>query len=210
MNLEQQKKQARELLRAIRSGDADAFSRLQRHHARWAAFDESAVRQLVSLHDAQFVLAREQGFASWPKLKAYAEPSSRSRHTRLFVADVSLDHGPCSRLAANARFGRPGSAGTNSRMAPAVFRSERRGDSASSLHRGRCPPGLRKGARLRNLGRPDDPGEPPRLEPRHSSQRTVHGRLRRTAGRAMLPASKPCCALIRAWPASAGQMATRC
>jgi ankyrin repeat protein len=43
----------------------------------------------VSLHDAQFVLAREQGFANWPKLKAYAEPSSRSRHTRLFVADVA-------------------------------------------------------------------------------------------------------------------------
>lgn len=47
------------------------------------------MRQLISLHDAQFVLAREQGFASWPKLKAYAEPSSRSRHTRLFVADLA-------------------------------------------------------------------------------------------------------------------------
>jgi ankyrin repeat protein len=89
LNLEQQKKQARDLLRAIRSGNADAFSRLRRHHTRWAALDEGAVRQLVSLHDAQFVLAREQGFASWPKLKAYAEPSSRSRHTRLFVADVA-------------------------------------------------------------------------------------------------------------------------
>ncbi len=89
MNLEQQKKQARELLRAIRSGNAEALSRLRGHHARWAAFDESAVRQLVSLHDAQFVLAREQGFASWPKLKAYAEPSSRTRPTRLFVADVA-------------------------------------------------------------------------------------------------------------------------
>ena len=89
MNLEQQKKQARELLRAIRSGNADALSRLRRHHARWAASDESAVRQLVSLHDAQFVLAREQGFASWPKLKAYAEPSSGARPTRLFVADVA-------------------------------------------------------------------------------------------------------------------------
>ena len=31
----------------------------------------------------------KQGFASWPKLKAYAEPSSRSRYTRLFVADVA-------------------------------------------------------------------------------------------------------------------------
>src|SRR5580692_10506950 len=89
LNLEQQKKQARDFLRAIRSGNADALSRLRRHHARWADLDEGSVRQLVSLHDAQFALAREQGFASWPRLKAYAEPSSRSGHTRLFVADVA-------------------------------------------------------------------------------------------------------------------------
>jgi ankyrin repeat protein len=89
LNLEQQKKQAREFLRAIRGGNQDAISRLRRHHSRWTSVDEAIVRQLVALHDAQFVLAREQGFASWPKLKAYAEPSSRSRHTRLFVADVA-------------------------------------------------------------------------------------------------------------------------
>jgi ankyrin repeat protein len=87
LNLDQQKKQARELLRAIRAGNEDAVSRLRRHHSRWTASDEATVLQLVALHDAQFVLAREQGFASWPKLKAYAEPSSRSRYTRLFVAD---------------------------------------------------------------------------------------------------------------------------
>jgi ankyrin repeat protein len=89
LNLEQQKKQARELLRAIRAGNADAVSRLRRHHGRWATSDEATVRQLVALHDAQFVLAREQGFPSWPRLKAYAEPSSRSRPSRLFVADVA-------------------------------------------------------------------------------------------------------------------------
>jgi ankyrin repeat protein len=89
LNLEQQKKQARDLLRAIRSGDPESLSRLRRHHARWAESEPDTIRQLVSLHDAQFVLAREQGFASWPKLKAYAEPSSRSRHTRLFVPDVA-------------------------------------------------------------------------------------------------------------------------
>ena len=88
MNLEQQKKQARELLQAIRSGTAEAVVRLRRQHARWAGTDDATVRQLVALHDAQFVLAREQGFASWPKLKAYAEPSLHSRTTRLFVADV--------------------------------------------------------------------------------------------------------------------------
>jgi hypothetical protein len=89
LNLEQQKKQARELLRAIRAGNEDAISRLRRHHSRWTTVDEATIRQLAALHDAQFVLAREQGFASWPKLKAYAEPSSRSRHTRVFVADVA-------------------------------------------------------------------------------------------------------------------------
>jgi len=88
LNLEQQKKQAREFLRAIRAGNQEAISCLRRHHSRWATVDDATVRQLVALHDAQFALAREQGFASWPKLKAYAEPSSRSRHTRLFVADV--------------------------------------------------------------------------------------------------------------------------
>jgi ankyrin repeat protein len=89
LNLEQQKKQARELLRAIRAGNEDAISRLRRHHSRWTTVHEATVRQLAALHDAQFVLAREQGFASWPKLKAYVEQSSRSRHTRLFVADVA-------------------------------------------------------------------------------------------------------------------------
>ncbi|MDX1981229.1 MAG: ankyrin repeat domain-containing protein [Bryobacteraceae bacterium] len=88
MNLEQQKKQAREFLRAIRSGNPDALSRLRRHHARWAASDEGTIRLLVSLHDAQFALAREQGFASWSKLKAYADPSSRAGHTRLFETDL--------------------------------------------------------------------------------------------------------------------------
>jgi ankyrin repeat protein len=89
LNLDQQKKQARELLRAIRSGDGQAISRLRQWHSRWAATDDATVRQLVALHDTQFVLAREQGFASWPKLKAYADPLSQPRHTRLFVLDVS-------------------------------------------------------------------------------------------------------------------------
>jgi ankyrin repeat protein len=89
LNLEQQKKQARELLRAIRSGSTDALSRLRRQHSRWSAVDDASVRQLAALHDAQFVLAREQGFASWTKLKTYAEPSSHLRHTRLFVADMA-------------------------------------------------------------------------------------------------------------------------
>jgi ankyrin repeat protein len=88
LNLEQQKKQARELLRAIRAGEGDALARVRRQHRRWADLDDAGVRQDAALHDAQFVIAREQGFASWTKLKSYAEPSVHARFTRLFVVDV--------------------------------------------------------------------------------------------------------------------------
>lgn len=87
LHLEQQKNQARALLQAIRSGNAEALSRLRAIPTRWAGLDDAAVRHLASLNDTQFVLAREQGFSSWAKLKADAEPASRSGHTRLFVAD---------------------------------------------------------------------------------------------------------------------------
>ena len=88
MNLEQQKKQAREFLRAVRSGQAAALDRLRARHRRWAQTDDATVRQAMALHDAQFVIAREQGFASWTKLKAYAGGSAQGRRTRVFVADV--------------------------------------------------------------------------------------------------------------------------
>lgn len=88
MNLEQQKKQARELLRAIRVGNADALARLRGQHLRWANVDDATVRKDAALHDAQFVVAREQGFASWTKLKLYAEGAPRVRHSRIFVADM--------------------------------------------------------------------------------------------------------------------------
>jgi ankyrin repeat protein len=88
LNLEQQKKQARELLRDLRAGNSAALARLRHQHRRWTAVDDAGVRQDVALHDAQFVIAREQGFTSWTKLKTYAEPSPDVRHSRIFVADV--------------------------------------------------------------------------------------------------------------------------
>jgi ankyrin repeat protein len=88
LNLEQQKKQARELLRAIRTGSTGALARLRDRHLRWAGVDDATIRREAALHDAQFVVAREHGFASWTKLKVYAEASPLAHHTRLFVADV--------------------------------------------------------------------------------------------------------------------------
>jgi len=59
MNLEQLRKQAKELLREARARDADSLRRL-------------GGRDPI-LANAQLALAREQGYPSWPALVAAAE-----------------------------------------------------------------------------------------------------------------------------------------
>ncbi len=54
-----EKKQAKALVRACRAGDAAALARIRAHLPRKAAAG-------VSLADAEHVIARERGFASWP------------------------------------------------------------------------------------------------------------------------------------------------
>ncbi len=62
-NLDQLRKQAKDLLRGQRAGQPRALAR----------FADSGLRlgTPIRLADAQLVLAREYGFASWPKLRAY-------------------------------------------------------------------------------------------------------------------------------------------
>jgi ankyrin repeat protein len=62
-DLEQLKRQAKELLDAYRTGSPDAVAEVTAHH-------RTATPDTFALHDAQFVLARSYGFQSWPKLKA--------------------------------------------------------------------------------------------------------------------------------------------
>ena len=63
-DLEQLRRQAKELLEAFRAGEADASAEVNAHF-------RGADRARFALHDAQLVLARSYGFDSWPKLKAY-------------------------------------------------------------------------------------------------------------------------------------------
>jgi hypothetical protein len=58
-SLEQLRKQAKDLLRACRAGDAQALERLRRH---------APTASEPTLAEAQFALAREYGFESWPRL----------------------------------------------------------------------------------------------------------------------------------------------
>ncbi len=79
-DLKQLKRQAKELLRAFRSGDAAAAAEVAAHY-RGAATDAFALRH------AQLVLARSYGFDSWPKLKAYVSGVTIERLAAAVRAD---------------------------------------------------------------------------------------------------------------------------
>ena len=63
-NLEQQKKLAKDLLAAFRRGDTEALARVRA---------ELPDKKEIRLADAQYVLAREYGFASWRELTERVE-----------------------------------------------------------------------------------------------------------------------------------------
>jgi len=71
--LEQFRKQAKSLLNRQRSANAEALTRIRESHPRWGKQPEGLSTTPFTLADAQFVIAREYGFASWPKLKSHIE-----------------------------------------------------------------------------------------------------------------------------------------
>jgi ankyrin repeat protein len=95
VNLEQLRKQAKELVKAGRAGDPAALERL-------------GGREPILAH-AQLVLAREHGYASWPALVAAADASvetfvraaterHRTRAERMLAARPELEHDAWVRL----------------------------------------------------------------------------------------------------------------
>jgi ankyrin repeat protein len=66
---------AKELLAQAKAGDAAALTRFAQHHPE---FRHGAAPPLA-LNQAQLVIARENGFPSWPKLRAYVEAMDRTR-----------------------------------------------------------------------------------------------------------------------------------
>ena len=111
-NLEQQKKQARELLRAALDGEASAVDRF-RIHPRLAESSADELRaHAFSLHEAQLVLAREYGFASWVSSgRTSTTPSGCATHARSCASSrtTTIAHGDCSpswRTASRVRWRR--------------------------------------------------------------------------------------------------------
>ncbi len=77
-DLEQLKRQAKELLNGFAKGNVTAAAEINAHYDR-------ADAATFALHDAQLVVARSYGFDSWPKLKAYVDGVT----IRRFVEAVS-------------------------------------------------------------------------------------------------------------------------
>ena len=91
-NLEQLRKQAKDLLEQYRAGDAAATAEVQQ-------FEGSRDPSAFALSDAQRVLARAYGYESWPKLKAFVEGANVAR----FIQAVQTGDMPQVRMMLRAR-----------------------------------------------------------------------------------------------------------
>jgi ankyrin repeat protein len=77
-NLEQYKKQAKDLVKARKSRDPEALRRIRQYHPRLAKLSVAELQSSTfALADAQVVIAREHGFESWPKFAKHLEALNR-------------------------------------------------------------------------------------------------------------------------------------
>jgi catechol 2,3-dioxygenase-like lactoylglutathione lyase family enzyme len=105
-NLENLKKQAKQILRWLRERHHPAAAQIREHLPRFANMSDSEILAVsFKLSDAQEIVARQQGFDSWqalkaglsttpPKLKSSSSKSAPSKATivgaepQLFVTDI--------------------------------------------------------------------------------------------------------------------------
>src|SRR5262249_8299209 len=84
-------KRAKDLLRAHRSGNLDAAIRIVKYLPR-ARNDspEEVLSTPITLSEAQFIIAREAGFSSWPKMKHQLEESAAQEDVAGVVIDAAV------------------------------------------------------------------------------------------------------------------------
>lgn len=89
LNLEQQRKRAKDLRRAHRNGVLEAGVRVSRYLPRVRHFPvQKVLESPLTLAEAQFIVAREAGFASWPKMKHHIEEANE---TQADIAEALID-----------------------------------------------------------------------------------------------------------------------
>src|SRR5258708_8832589 len=78
-SLEQYKKQAKDLVKACKSGDLETVQRIKKNHPRLGKLPGAEILNTkVALADAQLVIAREYAFESWPKFAKHIEELARA------------------------------------------------------------------------------------------------------------------------------------
>jgi ankyrin repeat protein len=111
-NLEQLKRQAKDLLHAARSRDSAQLARFRILPAFAAKSPTELNATYLSLHDAQSVIAREHGFASWPALHDRVEELTLDLATATKEFIEAATNG-CSGRAERLLEMRPAIAGAN-------------------------------------------------------------------------------------------------
>src|SRR5438477_11165126 len=101
-NLDQYKKQAKELVKAAKAGDAHAFAVMRVHHPRLTHVSDDALRRKkFTLADAQLVVARWHGFESWPKFAKHIDTIATESSSRIWArAEKALVDGDIDALDA--------------------------------------------------------------------------------------------------------------
>lgn len=84
-HLEVPKREARELLDAVRAGTPAAVERVRARHPKFFATFPTGDAASFKLADAQLVIAREYGFASWPELKRRIESNGAVRELQAAI-----------------------------------------------------------------------------------------------------------------------------
>jgi ankyrin repeat protein len=85
-DLDQYKKQAKELVKAAKAGDERAFSLIREHHPRLRdASDDEVRRTRFALADAQLIVARWHGFPSWAKFAKHIETITGESSSRIWT-----------------------------------------------------------------------------------------------------------------------------
>ena len=86
-NVEQFRKQAKELLKGRKT--SDAIQRIRKFHPRLKEFTDAQL-ETFSLADAQWVIAREYAFESWPKFIKHIEEAARA-NSRVCKFELAAD-----------------------------------------------------------------------------------------------------------------------
>jgi hypothetical protein len=99
--LEQYRKQAKEFVKALESGDPGALRRIENSHPRAGRLLGADTPGALALADAQLVIAREHGFESWPKFARHIDALTRASSpvSRFELAADAIVAGDAATLA---------------------------------------------------------------------------------------------------------------